>query len=160
VDIDAKRYDPTAATDGFCGTFSGLETGGEPALTFFSRKDEAIDFDWGAKAPGRYWLDDVSDGFAARWSGQFLFTTGGTYAFGAVATDRIQVFVDGSLVLDGWEGSPAPRALGTTWNLGPGVHRVELLYEDLDGDGILRLDWTKLEIDDDGRWETSGPLPG
>ena len=160
IDPDAKRYDPETPTDGFCGTFSALTTDDEPRLRYFSRIDDAIDFDWEAEAPGRYWLDDPSDGFAARWSGQFLFTSGGAYAFDAVATDRIRVLVDGSLVLDGWEGSPAPRALGTTWNLGPGVHRVEIVYEDLDGEGILRFGWSKLELGDDGRWEISGPLPG
>lgn len=159
VDPEAKRYDPDTPTDGFCGSFSALGSEEEPGLPYFSRVDEAIDFDWAAEAPGGYWLDDPSGGFAARWSGQFLFTNGGTYAFGAVATDRIRVLVDGAIVLDGWEGSPAARALATTWDLGPGVHRVELVYEDLDGEGILRLDWVELTLGSDGRWTTSGPLP-
>ena len=151
--------EPDAPTDGFCGTYAALDAEEVPGSVFFSRVETAIDFDWAAAAPGGYWLDDASSGFAARWSGQFVFLAGGTYSFRAAATDRLRVSVDGFVVLDGWEGSPSPRALGTTWNLGPGIHRVEVEYEDLDGEGILRLAWSKLAVDDDGRWATSGPLP-
>ena len=51
------------------------------------------------------------DNFSARWTGQFPFT-GGTYTFSSTTDDGVRVYVDGSLLIDGWhDGRPPGQRL-------------------------------------------------
>ncbi|HUQ43324.1 MAG TPA: peptidoglycan DD-metalloendopeptidase family protein [Candidatus Limnocylindria bacterium] len=138
--------------EAFCATYADI-TG----TALFTRLEAAIDFDWSAGAPGGYWLDKAPGGFSATWAGNFTFEQVGTYSFDTVASDRVQVSVDGELVLDDWGDVTGLHAASATIELSAGPHRIDVRHVDGDGAGILRLHWERLP-DDPNRWSRSGPL--
>ncbi len=148
--------DEEAPLEAFCGTYSPR---GEDQPPLFFRLDPVIDFKWSKETPGGYWLDEPTDGFTARWSGQFEFAAAGVYSIRGLGSDRVRVRIDGVTVLNYGSDHPAPRELATTWSLSPGLHLVEVQQESADGRGSLKLDWEFSHVDEgDERWSRSGPL--
>jgi RHS repeat-associated protein len=72
-----------------------------PAVT---RADPNVAFSWGSGSP--YTGVITSDNFLARWTGYFVAPQAGTYQFGATSDDRSRVYVNGSVVADGWSANP------------------------------------------------------
>jgi hypothetical protein len=134
--IHHLSYDDT----GGCadGTFlaeyrNNTDLSGAPVL---SRCESAIDHDWGTNRPG----PGVNvDNFSARWTGQFAFA-GGSYTFNSTTDDGVRVYVDGSLLIDGWQdGAATTRTASTT--LTPGTHAVKVEYYEHTGEAEARVSW-------------------
>ena len=119
------------------GTFiaeyrNNTDLSGAPVL---SRCESAIDHDWAGNRPG----PGVNvDNFSARWTGQFPFT-GGTYTFSSTTDDGVRVYVDGSLLIDGWHDGLATRTASKS--LAPGTHAVKVEYYEHTGDATAQVSW-------------------
>jgi RHS repeat-associated protein len=89
--------------------------------TLAVRRDPQVSFDWldGSPFPG---LDP--DWFLGRWTGQVTVPTSGSYLFGASRsdTDGVRVWVNDTLVLDGWNAAASPGPIyGSPATLSAGV---------------------------------------
>ena len=121
----------------FCADyFANIDLEGEPILT---RKEAAIDHEWRGGSP-----DDAvpADSFSARYQGSFFFEAG-TWLFRAVADDGVRLWVDGSLVIDGWKNQ-APTQYTSEVTLTEGFYPVRLEYYERGGWASLKLEWTRL----------------
>ena len=92
----APTVSPPAGPGGLNGQyFSGRDLG-SPVLT---RSDPAIDFDWGAGAPGP---GLPADDFSVRWTGEVLAETAGLYTFTVTSNDGARLWVAGQPLVDVW----------------------------------------------------------
>ncbi len=83
-----------------------------------TKVEPVINFDWASGSP------DVSvapDTFSARWTGDFDFVAG-NYRFNSVADDRIKVYIDGNLIIDG-TGQVSKKVF-----VDYGTHQVKVEY--------------------------------
>jgi len=71
-------------------SFSSGAPSSAPTLT---RRDQSIDFDWGTGSPAG---SLQSDWFYARWTGQFVAPTTGSYQFGGNNDDNMRIWVNGT----------------------------------------------------------------
>jgi hypothetical protein len=96
----------------------------------------SINFDWGNGSP-----DSAvrSDGFSARWRGDFSFS-GGQYDFVVTADDGVRLYIDGQLVLDRWVDQ-APTTYRVTRTLSSGTHQIVMEYYENGGGAVARLSW-------------------
>jgi len=125
------------------GSFCGAYFGGAPdGPATFSRRDAVLDFDWSTRGPGGYWLDDAKHGFSARWSGQFVFASVGTYVIEVIASGAVIVSIDGVPVVDRSIDSGPPIETVGARNLGVGTHRVDVQYQSTAGHGVLKVGWS------------------
>ena len=129
----------------FCGAYFG-QTFDNPAS--FVRRDAMLNFDWRAKGPGGYWLDDSTLGFSGRWSGAFVFPSAGTYTIGAVWSGAAVISIDGEPVIDRWLDEGVPVEVTAFRALGDGIHRIDVDYLTEKGHGMLKLGWGRLSADD------------
>lgn len=97
----------------------------------------ALDYDWGTGSPAPGVI--TADIFSARWEGVFTFEAG-TYVFRAVADDGLRMYVNGTLVLYGWQDGYAELQSGI-YSIGAGQHRVRVDYYERTGDAISRVSW-------------------
>ena len=136
---DTKAAKPAKLVLGsFCGAYYGVALDQPQA---FVRRDANLNFDWTAKGPGGYWLDDANAGFAARWSGSFAFPSAGTYTIGVIWSGAVRVSIDGDLVVDRWVDQAQPIELLLSKGFGAGIHRVDVEYQAANGHGMLKLGW-------------------
>lgn len=103
-----------------------------------------LDRNWGFGSPvsGRV----PADNWNGRWSGQFYFE-GGNYLFRARADDGVRVYIDQTLVIDGWTDGyreMANRFLG----IGSGNHLITVDYYKKSGAAMLQVWWYR---------DTTGP---
>jgi glucose/arabinose dehydrogenase len=119
------------------GTFlaeyrNNTDLSGAPAL---SRCESTINHDWADNRPG----PGVNvDDFSARWTGQFAFA-GGNYTFSSTTDDGVRVYVDGSLVIDGWQDGSTTRTASTS--LAAGMHAVKVEYYEHAGNAVAQVSW-------------------
>lgn len=116
--------------------FANRDLTGAAALT---RRDVAVDFGWGSGAPD---AGLPPDGFSARWTGTTSFEQG-VYRFHVVVDDGARLWVDGNLVIDGWQ-SGSTRELTADVGLARGEHSLRLEYFENRGTATIRLNWDKL----------------
>jgi len=128
----------------FCGVYyaGGLD---EPPA--FVRADAVLNFDWHAKGPGGYWLDDAGTAFGARWTGDFVFPSAGTYTIGAIWSGAVTVSIDGTPVIDRIAEAGVSSETLVSRVLGAGIHRVDVDYLAADGHGMLKVGWGRLLAD-------------
>jgi glucose/arabinose dehydrogenase len=109
-------------------TFSGA-----PVLT---RHDPNIDFVWGEGSP-----DPAlpQDGFSVRWTKTQHFGPG-RYKFTAVADDGLRLYIDGTRVIDQWQG-PANTEFTHVADLGEGKHTIKMEHIERGGGAIASLTW-------------------
>jgi len=109
-----------SGTDWSGDYFANMTLAGTPTL---SRCDPAINFNWQGAAPG---AGVPPNQFSTRWTRSSVFTAG-SYAFTATGDDGIRVYLDGTMVLDGWRDQGA-----TTYNANAsvtaGTHTVVVEY--------------------------------
>ena len=87
------------------------------------------------------------DQFSARWTRTKTYD-GGTYRFSVTGDDGIRVFIDGTLVVDGWFYQ-APTTYTAEVELSEGEHTVVVEYFEWTGGAIARFSESKV----------SGPAP-
>ncbi|MEA3345320.1 MAG: PA14 domain-containing protein [Chloroflexota bacterium] len=114
--------------------FDNSSLSGPPALTCSASE---IDFDWGWGSPD--WRVP-SDYFSARWTRTVHFDASGTYTFSARSDDGVRMWVDGSLVVDGWYEHPAMVFSGDKW-LEAGDHNLRVEYYEHAGLAEIALWW-------------------
>jgi hypothetical protein len=111
--------------------YNNEKASGSPATT---RRDGAIDFDWGNGAPAR---GVNADNFSARWQRSFVGTNGGVYRFRAVTDDGIRIKLDGKVILN--EFTEGPKDKSVDIGLTPRDHQVQVDYFDKNGTARARV---------------------
>jgi hypothetical protein len=100
------------------------------------RGTETVDFNWGHSAP----LEGVpSDQFSALWQGTFTFSSG-EYAFEVLADDNARLFIDGELVLDGWD-IRLEQPVTVNKRLAGGTHFVRMEFRNREEAARAKLSW-------------------
>lgn len=100
------------------------------------RQDSEIRFNWYKGSPG----DNMpEDRFSIRWE-RVLNFDGGDYRFYATADDGVRVYVDDTLVIDGWKIQPATEYTGDI-SLRPGKHKVVVEYYEEAEDALINVYW-------------------
>ncbi len=79
------------------------------------------------------------DNFSARWIGRHMFAAG-RYTFTVRADDGVRLWVDGTLLIDGWRDQSA-TAYSATQALSAGAHEVKVEYYQRGGDAIAQVSW-------------------
>jgi glucose/arabinose dehydrogenase/PKD repeat protein len=116
--------------------FANMTLAGTPVLT---REDAHIDFDWGAGSPG---AGVPADQFSARWT-KTEDLASGTYRLSITGDDGIRLYVDNTLVLDGW-GDHGPTTYTVDRALTAGPHTWKIEYYEHGGGAIARFSALKL----------------
>jgi hypothetical protein len=98
-----------------------------------------LDRNWGASspAPGKV----PPDNWNGRWSGQFAFD-GGNYLFRARGSSGVRLYIDQTLVIDGWVEGPVDRS-NRFLGVGGGPHTITVDYFKRAGNGYLQAWWNK-----------------
>lgn len=124
--------------DGFLGEFfPNLTLTGNPAAVQALAR---LDVDWGEAAP----LPGLpADGFSARWRGRFRFDEAGDYRFTLLADDAARLWVDDTLLIDGW-ASGLRQPLTAPIYLVAGEHTVRVEYRDDSGPARLLASWERV----------------
>ncbi|MEJ2210973.1 MAG: PA14 domain-containing protein [Anaerolineae bacterium] len=118
---------PTPSTGKWQGQYwNNRNLAGSPQLT---RKDKAVNFNWGTGGPG----DGIhNDNFSARWTRTIEFKAG-YYRFHVWADDGVRLWLDGQLLIDEWHDTPLANYWSETKYLS-GKHNVRIeYYEHLGG---------------------------
>jgi len=125
---------PVPAVNAFTGCYyNNLNLSGNPV---FTRTDSQINFDWGNSTPN----PSLSPGdFSARWEGDFTFN-GGFYWFSVIASDGIQISIDGTQIPNAWHDQPPTLFQGPVM-ITKGTHLVSVEYYEHTGSGIVYLSW-------------------
>jgi len=100
------------------------------------RQDSEIRFNWYKESPGP---NMPKDRFSIRWE-RVLNFDGGDYRFYATADDGVRVYVDDTLVIDGWKIQPATEYHGDI-SLRPGKHKVVVEYYEEAEDALITVYW-------------------
>ena len=139
------------ASDGFIARIEQSATGtcggglffaeyfANPTLTGPAARTQceaSINYDWGVGGPAGV----PPDNFSARWTGRFTFA-GGNVTFTARADDGVRVFLDGTLIIDGWKDQPATTYTASR-NVTAGEHEVKVEYYDKLEDAVIQVGWT------------------
>jgi chitodextrinase len=88
---------------------------------FFTRTDNAINFDWGSGAPASGMGTDY---FSARWEGNWDLAQSGTYRFNVTSNDGVRIWVDNVLILDQWRDQNT--SFTKDHSLSAGTHRIKV----------------------------------
>jgi alpha-D-xyloside xylohydrolase len=128
------------APDGSAGALQG-DYFADKTLTrrAATRKDAAVDFDWGLGSP----LPELSpDQFSVRWTGRLRAPETGEYELATVADDGVRLWLDGKLLIDDWaQHAPEYHAGRVTLEAGkPYDFRLEY-YDEILGASV-KLRWT------------------
>ncbi len=128
------------APDGAAGVLQGDYFADETlARHVATRKDAAIDFDWGLAAP----LPEVPpDQFSVRWTGRLRAPETGEYELATVADDGVRLWLDGNLLIDDWN-QHAPEYHSGRIALEAGKqYELKLEYYDEILGASVKLRWT------------------
>ena len=135
----SSRYVRAAGRDsapGFTGEyFNSVDLSGTPVLV---RRDTTVTFSWDTGSPGP---GIKADSFSVRWTGTLTVDTSRAFTFKAWADDGVRLFVNDSLIIDGW------RLQGTTdYNghcaLKKGVpYKLRVEYCDIHLGALCRVLW-------------------
>ncbi|MBI3536742.1 MAG: hypothetical protein HY070_04165 [Chloroflexi bacterium] len=120
----------TTAWTGFF--FNNVNLQGGPVLV---REDAAIDFVWGSGSPSG---EVNADNFSARWIRWVFMDTPGNWTFTTITDDGVRLFVDDTLIIDGWVNQP-PTARTAIVNLAQGYHLVRMEYFERTGNAEAHL---------------------
>jgi PKD repeat protein len=127
----------SAPTSGWRGEYFASSWLGSPLLV---RDDAEIKFDWGSGPPAP---EVPADNFSVRWTANPDLPAG-LYRLTIWADNRVRMWVDHSLVINGWQDGPR-RDFVTHVNLGQGPHPMKLEYYHAFGEASLSLDITYVQ---------------
>jgi beta-N-acetylglucosaminidase len=97
---------------------------------------ESISFNWGWDSPHS---SIPSDYFSAKFI-KTIETEKGIYNLKVSANDGVRVFVDGELVIDGWDNNQGLRHFDKPIYLEKGQHNIEINYREVVGVAELHFD--------------------
>jgi PKD repeat protein len=115
--------------------YDNRNLGGDPILV---RNDASINFNWENGSPGP---DVPRDNFSARWTRKADFKDG-IYVFSIWVDDGARLWIDDSLVIDGWRDGSV-RLLQAERQLSRGTHRVRVEYYERGGTAQIAVNWSR-----------------
>lgn len=108
---------------------------GTPALI---RTDATVDFNWGDVSPGS---PVTADNYSVKWTGQVKAPVSGVYTFTARGDDGVRLYINGTLIADGWSDH-APTDYTGQINLSAGqLYPIEFQYYERSAGAECRLQW-------------------
>ena len=113
--------------------YANTDLVGAPAVT---RRDAAIDFDWGTGSPA---AGIPADGFSVRWTRTATFSEG-RYLFRATVDDGIRVYINGTLVINDWRDG-GRRQVTAERRMTAGSHTIRVEYYERGGVAVARFGW-------------------
>ncbi|MBX2999641.1 MAG: discoidin domain-containing protein [Caldilineaceae bacterium] len=114
--------------------FNNRTLSGNP--TFVRCEGWPINFDWGSGGPGN---GIGNDNFSVRWTGTANFNAG-NYKFIARADDGINVWFDGTQIINGWRDQ-APTEYSNTRSVSSGNHTIKVEYYENGGGAVAQFRW-------------------
>jgi hypothetical protein len=130
---------PFVSGETWSGTYFGnTNLAGDPV---FTRRDAAIDFDWGYDSPNSAVPEDD---FSARWARTLGFEAG-TYRFYASSDDGVRIYVDGNLIVDAWYKQKLPNTHAADVTLAAGNHEVVIDYYEEGGEASIHVWWDRVD---------------
>jgi len=109
-----------------------------------------IDFDWKTQGPPEL-VSGISDKFSMRATTWSHFDAG-NYKVTANSNDGSRAFIDGTTVLDGWDG--CANCESETVPISYGSHKVVYEYKDVSGSAAAKISWRSVELEcHDGQWK-------
>lgn len=127
---------PAGGGSGLLGQYYGSYDLSGPVVL---QRTEAVNFDWGAAAPG---AGVPADFFSARWSGQFEAAAAGVHQFQTTSDDGVRVWVNGQPIIDNW--TPHGPTVDTSANISlASGQRVSIVveYQEYSGGATMQLRW-------------------
>jgi uncharacterized protein YraI len=116
--------------------YNSPEIAGVPILT---RTDTAIAFNWGIGSP----LAAVpADHFGVQWTSTTYFERG-SYQFFVLADEKVQLTIDGDIVIDTLDNPQAGETLRYTATMSEGDHTITVLYVEDTGEAYIYVAWNK-----------------
>jgi YVTN family beta-propeller protein len=115
--------------------YNNTTLGGTAVLT----RIEAIDFNWGSKAPS---TGVNSNQYSVRWIGFIEAPATGTYVFQTNADDGVRLWINGQQLINRWTNSSARNDNSGPVNLVAGQrYPVTMEYYENSGQAVARLRW-------------------
>lgn len=134
-----SAYNQALTVDSAAGVKGEYYMGTNFGSLLVTRRDNAIDFDWGSGAPDPRM---PSDNFSARWTGTVVPQTTGSYTFKSTSDDGFRLWVNGELVIDRWVDQ-GPTSYTATRTLTAGVAvSIRAEYYEAGGGAMARLLWS------------------
>ncbi|GAB5536640.1 MAG: ThuA domain-containing protein [Rubricoccaceae bacterium] len=91
-----------------------------------TRIDPQISFDWGTGAP----IEGApTSDFSVQWRGMLKVPASGRYRFTTMSDDGARLWIDGELVVDGWDGTGERQASGSA-SLDEGEVAIQMDYRE------------------------------
>jgi PKD repeat protein/uncharacterized protein YraI len=142
---------PVIITDWKAEYYNNRDLRGDPVVV---RNDAEINFDWTGQSPAP---GIPSENYSVRWT-QSRDIPAGTYRFTVWVDDGVRLWVDGNLIIDGWQEG-AIKNYGADVDVDQGTHEVRVEYFQAVGVGIIQLQIGYLEKPADGppKASISGP---
>jgi PA14 domain/Ca-dependent carbohydrate-binding module xylan-binding len=129
----------TISTPSLSGAFAGTYYNSTNFTDLkLSRNDAKVDFDWAGGSPA---ADIKTDGFSARWVGDFKFDAA-NYDFTATADDGVRLYIDNALVLEKWFRQ-FPTTYAVTRAMSAGTHNIKVEYYEEVGGASIKAGWAK-----------------
>jgi len=97
--------------------------------------ETAVNYDWGAGGPAGLPVDN----FSARWTGRFPFANE-TVTFSVRADDGVRLFLNGTLIIDGWKDQGATTYTATR-TVTSGNHEIKVEYYERGGNAVVQVAW-------------------
>jgi hypothetical protein len=107
--------------------------------TTVKRVDPVVDFDWAAGAPASA---IGVEAFSARWTGQVLAPSTGTYTFYTQSDDGIRLWVNGQAIVDNWTAHSLTENSGTIALTAGQRYDIKIDYYENRGSAVARLLWS------------------
>jgi hypothetical protein len=114
-------------TEAFCGVYTGAGSPVDPAAAPVAHVDRTVALDGGAA-------------LSVRWIGRFTFHEDGRYTFNLSSAGHVRLWIDGVLIVDGWDTDGAPATYLVPEWLTPGPHVIRLDYHSGSVPGVS-LSW-------------------
>jgi len=102
-------------------------------------RSEGVNFNWGSgsPAPGL-----PVNNFSARWSGQVLAPSSGTYRFQTNSDDGVRLWVNGAQVINNWTAHAATlNTTGSITLVAGQRYDIKLEYQERAGSAVMQLRW-------------------
>ena len=115
--------------------FNNRTLSGSPIVT--RCENWPIKYDWGNSNP----VSGIgSDNFSVRWTGT-TYLSAGNYTFLAAGDDGVRVWLDNSIIIDGWRDQ-RPTAYRANRYVSAGNHSIKIEYYEAGGGALVEFSWS------------------
>lgn len=133
--LPAHRVEANAGTQWNAAYFNNKTLSGAPSL---ERVDDKIDFNWGEGSP-----DPAinPDNFSARWTKTVNFPVGGRWVFHVEADDSLNMWIDTTLLVAGWDRGGFWTYDAALDTLTAGDHELKVEYKEETAGARVKVWW-------------------